>query len=70
MLDAVMLAQCLEGLRSSHVLELPNLRRQMSFQASSRLFDIGNSGVDRAEMLVLDLDDLTSRQYRRESIFA
>jgi hypothetical protein len=42
----------------------------MSFQASSRLFDIGNSGVDRAEMLVLDLDDLTSRQYRRESIFA
>jgi hypothetical protein len=42
----------------------------MSLKAARRLFDIGDGSMYRAEMLVLDLDDFTSRKNRGECFFA
>jgi len=42
----------------------------MSFKATRRLFNIGDSSMNRAEMLILDLDHFTSRKNRGECVLA
>jgi hypothetical protein len=54
----------------SNVLEFSHMRGHMRLQTSSRFLDIRNGGVDWAQMLILDLDHLASRQYGRERVFA
>jgi hypothetical protein len=42
----------------------------MSFKAARRLFYIGDGSMNRAEMLILDLDDFTSCKNRGEYVLA
>ena len=65
-----MLAQDRAYDRRRNALELPNLGRRVSFEAARRLFDIGDGSMNRAEMLILDLDDFTSGEYRGECVLA
>jgi hypothetical protein len=42
----------------------------MSFKAARRLFNVGNGSMNRAEMLILDLDHFTSGENRGECVLA
>lgn len=65
-----MLAQDRPYDRRRDALELPNLGRRVSYEAARRLFNIGDGSMNRAEMLILDLDDFTSGEDRGECVFA
>ena len=70
MLDTDILAQDRAYDRRRDALELPNLRRRVCFEAARRLFNIGDGSMNRAEMLILDLDHFTPGEYRGECVLA